>query len=165
MDVRVRVNLHGGPLPCSGWGCGPRPRRTRARGRRPASPPLHDGPFPCAGWGVGPLPATLGRAYPHANRSPLPCASLLPSQKREGSSHLSSPSENGRGGVFPFFVPEHTVWGSLVGSACKAHCGRASVSGQGARSAHRRRWALAGGGASVSWRRCAVTSRRALGVR
>ena len=98
---------------------------------------------------------------PPRHRGPLPCTSLLPSQKREGSRHLSSPSENGmgggvcpppenrRGGVLPLsqahVVPEHTVWGSLIGSARKAHCGRASVGVQGARSAHRRSWALAGG--------------------
>ena len=84
MDVRVRVNLHGGPLPCACWGCGPRLCRTRAHGLRPASPPLHDGPFPCAGWGTGPLPATLGRAYPQSPARPF------------------SPPKNGRGvGIFP----------------------------------------------------------------
>ena len=62
---------------------------------------------------------------------------------------LSSPPENGRGGGPPFsqalIVPEHIVWGSLVGSARKAHGGRASGGGQGASSAGRRSQALAGG--------------------
>ena len=89
----------------------------------------------------------------------------------EGRRLLSSPPENGRGGGPPFsqarVVPEHIVWGSLVGSARKAHGGRASGGGQGHGSARRRSPAPAGcrPGASVSWRRCAVASRRARGVR
>ena len=59
-------------------------------------------------------------------------------------------------------VPEHIVWGSLVGSARKGQGGRSSDGGQGAGSARRRSLALAGGrpGASVSWRRCAIVSRQ-----
>ena len=61
----------------------------------------------------------------------------------------TAPAENGSGGGTPFLqalvVPEHTVWGSLVGSTRKAHGSRASGDGQGTSSA---RWwgrALAGG--------------------
>ena len=71
-----------------------------------------------------------------------------PCRKREGR-RLSSPAKNGSGGGTPFLqalvVPEHTVWGSLVGSTRKAHGSRASGDGQGTSSA---RWwgrALAGG--------------------
>ena len=89
----------------------------------------------------------------------------------EGRRLLSSPPENGRGGGPPFLqarvVPEHIVWGSLVGSARKAHGGRASGGGQCHGSARRWSPALAGSrpGASVSWSRCAVASRRVRGVR
>ena len=52
-------------------------------------------------------------AHPVAVQVPPPC-----------------PAENGLGVRPPFLrarvVLEHTVWGSLVGSACKAHHGRAT---------------------------------------
>ena len=122
-------------------------------------------PLPCAGLlhlGVPTAPAENGRGA-RGLSPPLPFW--------EGRRLLSSPPENGRGGGPPFsqarVVPEHIVWGSLVGSARKAHGGRASGGGQGDGSARRRRPAPAGRrpGASVSWRRCAVASRRARGVR
>ena len=155
--------LHAGPLPRAGLG-----RGTRSPSGAP--PPLHAGPLPrgplpCAGLlhlGVPTAPAENGRGA-RGLSPPLPFW--------EGRRLLSSPPENGRGGGPPFsqarVVPEHIVWGSLVGSACKAHGGRASGGGQGDGSARRRSPAPAGcrPGASVSWRRCAVASRRARGVR
>ena len=160
--------------PARALGAGPGPRRPSApRGPWARDPvplrlhagPLPRGPLPCARLlrlGVPTAPAENGRGA-RGLSPPLPFW--------EGRRLLSSPPENGRGGGPPFsqarVVPEHIVWGSLVGSARKAHGGRASGGGQGDGSARRRSPARAGRrpGASVSWRRCAVASRRARGVR
>ena len=134
-------------------------------GPPPAPPPLHTSPLPRAGLGARD-PVPLRPPHPlHAGplpRGPLPCAGLLhlgvptapaengrgggglspPLPFWEGRRLLSSPPENGRGVGPPFsqarVVPEHIVWGSLVGSARKAQGGRASGGGQGDGSARRR---------------------------
>ena len=156
--------LHAGPLPRAGLG-----RGTRSPSGAP--PPLHAGPLPRASLGRG-TRSPSGAPPPAPRRPSAPRPSPLRGPGSTCSTWLlSSPPENGRGGGPPFsqarVVPEHIVWGSLVGSARKAHSGRASGGGQGDGSARRRSPAPAGcrPGASVSWRRCAVASRRARGVR
>ena len=93
------------------------------------------------------LPASAPDAPPLPKTGGEEEASLLPSHFGRGGG-LSSPPKNGRGGGPPFsqarIVPEHIVWGSLVGSARKAHGGRASGCGQGASFARRRSQALGG---------------------
>ena len=75
--------------------------------------------------------SSLSPRRPSALCGPLLCAGLLlPSQNGRAVGVPTAPAENGRGGGLPFsqarVVPEHTVWGSLLGSTRKAHGGRAS---------------------------------------